>query len=66
MVFNVIAANVDDHIKNFSFLMDEKAAWHITPAYDLTFTTHLVTPYWAERIDHHLRHLSKQVGIHLQ
>lgn len=41
MVFNVIGANVDDHIKNFSFMMDEKAAWHITPAYDITFTTNL-------------------------
>jgi HipA-like C-terminal domain./HipA-like N-terminal domain. len=41
MVFNVMGANVDDHIKNFSFMMDEKAVWHITPAYDMTFTTNL-------------------------
>ncbi len=41
MVFNVMGANVDDHIKNFSFMMDEKAVWHITPAYDVTFTTNL-------------------------
>ena len=41
MVFNVMGANVDDHIKNFSFMMDEKATWHITPAYDMTFTTNL-------------------------
>lgn len=41
MVFNVMSANVDDHIKNFSFLMSEEGLWHITPAYDLTFTTNL-------------------------
>lgn len=41
MVFNVISANVDDHIKNFSFMMYEDESWHITPAYDLTFTTNL-------------------------
>lgn len=38
MVFNVLATNVDAHIKNFSFMMDEKYEWHITPAYDLTFS----------------------------
>lgn len=41
MVFNVMGANVDDHIKNFSFMMDENYFWHITPAYDMTFTTNL-------------------------
>lgn len=40
-VFNMLAANVDDHIKNFSFMMDRDGSWHITPAYDLTFTTNL-------------------------
>lgn len=41
MVFNVMSANVDDHIKNFSFMMNEDGSWHITPAYDITFTTNL-------------------------
>lgn len=41
MVFNVMSANVDDHIKNFSFMLDEDGSWHITPAYDITFTTNL-------------------------
>jgi len=41
MVFNVMSANVDDHIKNFSFMMDKDGSWHITPAYDMTFTTNL-------------------------
>jgi len=38
MAFNVIAHNVDDHAKNFSFLMDRKGRWNLAPAYDLTFS----------------------------
>lgn len=41
MVFNVIAHNVDDHAKNFSFLMDGKGQWRLAPAYDLTFSVDL-------------------------
>lgn len=37
MVFNVLAVNQDDHVKNLSFHMDARGAWHLTPAYDLTF-----------------------------
>lgn len=37
MVFNVIARNQDDHAKNFSFLMDQKGNWRISPAYDITY-----------------------------
>ena len=36
MVFNVLAANCDDHTKNHSFLMDKTGEWHLAPAYDLT------------------------------
>ncbi len=38
-VFNVLAHNRDDHSKNFSFLMDEKGGWQLSPAYDLTFSS---------------------------
>ena len=37
-VFNILTCNVDAHIKNFSFMMKEADSWHITPAYDLTFS----------------------------
>lgn len=40
-VFNVLAANVDDHNKNFSFLMGREGHWHAAPAYDLNFTVDL-------------------------
>lgn len=37
MVFNVLAVNQDDHVKNFSFHMDRSGVWSLTPAYDVTF-----------------------------
>ena len=38
MVFNVLAHNRDDHVKNFSFLLNgQDGTWALTPAYDLTF-----------------------------
>ena len=37
MTFNVLCANCDDHVKNFSFMMDRKGTWRLSPAYDLTF-----------------------------
>jgi len=37
MIFNVIAVNHDDHVKNMSFLMDRGGNWTLSPAYDLTF-----------------------------
>ncbi|MBU1145881.1 MAG: type II toxin-antitoxin system HipA family toxin [Firmicutes bacterium] len=37
MVFNVLAVNQDDHVKNISFLMDRKGNWYLSPAYDVTF-----------------------------
>jgi len=37
MVFNVLAVNQDDHVKNISFLMNRKGNWSLSPAYDLTF-----------------------------
>lgn len=37
MVFNVLAANNDDHSKNFSFLLRQGGAWELAPAYDVTY-----------------------------
>ena len=36
MAFNVLIEEVDDHTKNFSFLMREGGVWELAPAYDLT------------------------------
>lgn len=38
MVFNCLAVNQDDHVKNISFLMDRAGKWSLAPAYDITFS----------------------------
>jgi len=35
MIFNVVARNQDDHVKNIAFLMDRQGAWSLAPAYDV-------------------------------
>ena len=36
-VFNVVARNQDDHVKNIAFLMDRRGAWRLSPAYDVAY-----------------------------
>jgi len=38
MVFNVVARNQDDHVKNIAFLMDKQGRWMLSPAFDLTYS----------------------------
>ena len=38
MVFNCLAVNQDDHVKNISFIMDRSGKWKLSPAYDITFS----------------------------
>jgi len=38
MVFNAIARNQDDHVKNIAFLMDKAGNWSLSPAFDLTYS----------------------------
>ncbi len=38
MIFNLIFRNVDDHLKNHSFIYNKKDnSWNLGPAYDLTY-----------------------------
>ncbi|MFI8573465.1 type II toxin-antitoxin system HipA family toxin [Stenotrophomonas bentonitica] len=37
MVFNVIARNQDDHVKNIAYLMDRQGQWSLSPAFDITW-----------------------------
>ena len=37
MVFNVLARNQDDHVKNIAFLMDRAGRWSLSPAFDVTY-----------------------------
>ncbi len=38
MVFNVVARNQDDHVKNVAFLMDKSGQWSLSPAFDVTYS----------------------------
>ena len=67
---NVIAHNRDDHLKNFSFLMDEKGRWSLAPFYDFTYAegpngwqTLSVAGEGANPGVDDLRRLAKDVGL---
>ena len=38
MVFNIVARNQDDHVKNIAFLMDQQGEWSLAPAFDVTYS----------------------------
>lgn len=38
MVFNIVARNQDDHVKNIAFLMDRQGEWSLSPAFDVTYS----------------------------
>jgi serine/threonine-protein kinase HipA len=35
IIFNLVACNQDDHVKNISFMMDRQGQWSLSPAYDM-------------------------------
>lgn len=37
MVFNIVARNQDDHVKNIAFLMNQQGEWSLAPAFDVTY-----------------------------
>jgi len=38
MVFNIVARNQDDHVKNIAFLMNRQGEWALAPAFDMTYS----------------------------
>jgi len=38
MVFNIVARNQDDHVKNIAFLMDKSGIWSLSPAFDVIYS----------------------------
>lgn len=70
VVLNVVAHNRDDHLKNFSFLMDVRGRWSLAPFYDFTFAagpngwhTLSVAGEGANPKEDDLRRLAESVGI---
>ncbi|WP_432468721.1 type II toxin-antitoxin system HipA family toxin [Agarivorans sp. Z349TD_8] len=39
-MFNLLAANQDDHSKNWGFLQADDGSWQLAPFYDVTFSPH--------------------------
>jgi serine/threonine-protein kinase HipA len=59
-VFNVLARNQDDHVKNIAFLMDKAGQWRLSPAFDITYAYN-PTGDWTHR--HQMRLNGKQDGF---
>jgi serine/threonine-protein kinase HipA len=38
MLFNAVARNQDDHVKNIAFLMNKDGEWSLAPAFDVTYS----------------------------
>ena len=46
MVFNIVFANTDDHLKNHSFIYQKESDdWLLSPAYDLTYSLNPLLSY---------------------
>src|ERR1700689_803013 len=48
MIFNVVARNQDDHVKNIAFLMDKAGARTLSPAFDVAYAYN-PTGLWTNR-----------------
>ena len=58
MVFNVIFKNMDDHLKNHSFIYSRQTdSWSLAPAYDLTFS---LNPLLDFRIANHALSINRK------
>lgn len=46
MIFNIVFANKDDHLKNHSFIYDKlNDSWNLSPAYDVTYSLNPLVNY---------------------
>ena len=60
MIFNVLAWNCDDHVKNIAYLMDRAGEWHLAPAYDECYAWNPAGD-WTSR--HQMSVNGKRIGI---
>ncbi len=63
MVFNVIARNQDDHVKNIAFLMDRSGRWSLSPAFDVMYA---FNPSGAWTASHQMSLAGKREGFTLE
>ncbi len=38
ILFNIVARNHDDHVKNIAFLMNKQGQWSLSPAFDISYS----------------------------
>jgi len=62
MVFNIVARNQDDHVKNIAFLMDKSGSWSLAPAFDITYS---YNPSGAWTANHQMSLNGKRDGFNL-
>ena len=60
MIFNVLAWNCDDHVKNVAYLMDRAGEWRLAPAYDECYAWNPAGD-WTSR--HQMAVNGKRIGI---
>ena len=60
MVFNIVARNQDDHVKNIAFLMDKLGHWSLAPAFDVTYS---YNPSGARTATHQMTLSGKRDGF---
>jgi serine/threonine-protein kinase HipA len=63
MVFNIVARNQDDHVKNIAFLMDKRGIWSLAPAFDVTYS---FNPSGAWTASHQMTLNGKRDGFNLE
>ena len=63
MVFNIVARNEDDHVKNIAFLMNQQGGWSLSPAFDVTYSYNPDGP-WTSR--HQMTLNGKQDGFTME
>ena len=61
-LFNIIARNQDDHVKNIGFVMDEEGEWRISPAFDVAYS---YNPQGSWTSKHQMSLNSKRDGFNL-
>ena len=59
-VFNIVARNQDDHVKNIAFLMNRRGEWRLSPAYDVTYAYNPRGP-WTDQ--HQMNMAGKRRGF---
>ena len=65
MVFNIVFANKDDHLKNHSYIYDKlNDSWNLSPAYDVTYSLNPLVNY--KKTSRALSINNKRINITLQ